>query len=155
MLVCPLCHNELKWHIQEENNERIINADIICPSCRSEYEVRDEIAVFLTNVLSRNDLWDKSESSLEKYFKENPDIFHKLMNTPEDELNGADYWFKATYFEMKRDYIKSSEMFSQAFEKVYTREYIDGWKSQMDFIIKNIEHNKINNRYCMRQRIPC
>ncbi len=58
MLICPLCHNELEWHIKEENDDRIINADITCSSCHSEYEVRDEIAVFLTNSLSRNDLWE-------------------------------------------------------------------------------------------------
>ncbi|HYE09631.1 MAG TPA: hypothetical protein VEF53_05580, partial [Patescibacteria group bacterium] len=84
MLLCPLCHNELEWHIQKENEDRIINAKVSCLSCKSEYEVRDEIAIFLTNQLSRNDLWDNSESSLEKYLKENSDIYDKLMNTPEE-----------------------------------------------------------------------
>ncbi len=141
MLVCPLCHNELEWNIQKENEDRIINAKVSCLSCKSEYEVKDEIAVFLTNQLSRNDLWDNSESSLEKYLKENSDIYDKLMNTPEEELNGADYWYKAAYFEMKRDFLTSSRMFKHSFEKIYTRDYIDGWDSQMNFIIKNIESN--------------
>jgi uncharacterized protein YbaR (Trm112 family) len=139
MLVCPLCHNELKWNIKEENQERIINADIKCSSCQSEYEVRDEIAVFLTNNLSRNDLWEKGESELEKYLRENQDIYDKLMNTPEEELNGTDYWYKASCFEMKRDFITSSRMFKSAFKKIYTRDYIEGWKSQIDFIVNKIE----------------
>lgn len=142
MLICPLCHNLLKWHIREDKQDRIVNADIRCSSCQSEYEVRDEIAVFLTKALSRNDLWEKSESGLEKYLRENPDIYEKLMNTPEEELNGADYWYKASYFEMKRDFITSSRMFKNAFEKIYTQDYIEGWKSQMDFIIKEIEDDK-------------
>ncbi len=142
MLICPLCHNQLKWHIREDNQDRIVNADIRCSSCQSEYEVRDEIAVFLTKALSRNDLWEKSESGLEKYLRENPDIYEKLMNTPEEELNGADYCYKASYFEMKRDFTTSSRMFKNAFEKIYTQDYIEGWKSQMDFIVKEIEDDK-------------
>lgn len=142
MLMCPLCHNQLKWHIKEDDGDRIINANVTCSSCQSEYEVRDEIAVFLTDELSRNDLWWQSESGLEKYFKEKPDIYEKLMNTPEEELNGADYWFKASYLEMKRDFMTSSRMFKNAFKKIYTQDYIDGWKSQIDFIIDNIYTNK-------------
>lgn len=68
MLVCPSCHKELEWHIQEENEDRIINGKACCLGCNSEYEVKDEIAVFLTNELSRNDLWDQGESALEKFF---------------------------------------------------------------------------------------
>jgi len=142
MLVCPVCQNELEWHIKEENEDRIINANISCSSCHEEYEVRDEIAVFLTNQLARNDLWEQGESGLEKYFKEEPEIYEKLMNTPEEELNGTDYWYKASYFEMKRDFSTSSKMYEQAFKKIYTQEYIDGWDSQMDFIIKNIKDNE-------------
>ncbi len=142
MLICPLCHNQLEWHIKEENRDRIINANIVCLSCQSEYEVRDEIAVFLTNKLSRNDLWEQNEYKIEKYFKENPDICEKLMNTPEEELNGADYWFKASYFEMKKDYMISSRMFKNAFKKIYTQDAIEGQESQIDFIINNIESNK-------------
>lgn len=142
MLICPLCHNQLKWHIKEEDGDRIINANVTCLSCQSEYEVRDEIGVFLSNELPKNDLWEKSESELQKYLKENPDIYDKLMNTPEEEMNGADYWFKALYFEMKNDYMKSSRMFKNVFKKIYTQDYIDGWNSQIDFIINNIEYNK-------------
>ncbi len=142
MLICPLCHNQLKWDIKDEDKDRIINADVTCASCRSTYEIIDEIAVFLTNDLSRNDLWEQSESELGKYLRENPDIYDKLMNTPEDEMNGADYWFKATYFELKNDYMTSSRMFKEALKKIYTQDYINGWKSQIDFIINNIESNK-------------
>lgn len=142
MLTCPLCHNELEWNIKEENEDRIINADITCSSCHSEYEVRDEIAAFLTNSLSRNDLWEKSENWLEKYLRENPDLHEKLVNTPEDELNGADYWFKASYFEMKKDFNTSSRMYKSAFPKIYSKDYINGWESQMDYIVKEIKDNK-------------
>src|SRR5699024_3408797 len=92
MLICPLCHNQLNWNIKDEDGDRIINGRATCPSCHSVYEIRDEIAVFLTNDLSRNDLWEQGESELEKYLRENPDIYDKLMNTPEGEMNGADYW---------------------------------------------------------------
>lgn len=142
MLICPLCHNQLNWHINDEDNDRIINGYATCSSCQSVYEIRDEIAVFLTNDLSRNDLWEQSESELEKYLNENSEIYDKLMNTPEDKMNGADYWYKATYFELKNDFETSSRMFKNAFKKIYTQDYIDGWESQIDFILNNIESNK-------------
>ncbi|WP_113672147.1 methyltransferase domain-containing protein [Vallitalea guaymasensis] len=142
MLICPLCHNELEWHIKEDNKDRIVNADIKCSSCQAEYEIRDEIAVFLTTSLSRNDLWEKTESGLEKYLRENPDVYKKLMNTPENELNGADYWYKASYFEMKKDFITSSRMFESAFQKIYNNDYINGWKAQMDYIVEEIKDNE-------------
>ena len=142
MLVCPVCHGELEWHIKDENEDRIINASISCTACHEVYEVRDEIAVFLTNQLVRNDLWDQGENGLEQYFKEEPEVYEKLMNTPDEELNGADYWYKASYFEMKRDFSTSSRMYEHAFEKIYTEEYINGWDSQMDFIVKNIKDNE-------------
>lgn len=142
MLICPLCHNKLNWNIKDEDGDRIINGSATCSSCHSVYEIRDEIAVFLTNDLLRNDLWEQSESELEKYLRKNPDIYDKLMNAPEDEMNGADHWFKATYFELKNDFEISSRTFKNAFKKIYTKDYVDGWESQIDFILNNIESNK-------------
>jgi uncharacterized protein YbaR (Trm112 family) len=142
MLVCPICHKELEWHIEKEEHERIIDAKAACSCCGAEYEVRDEIGVFLTGQLSRNDLWNQGESSLEKFFKEKPEVYEKLVNTPEEELNGADYWFKASYFEMKRDFLTSSRMFKQALEKIYTQDYINGWDSQMQYIVDNINSHE-------------
>ena len=49
MLECPSCHGDLSWDIKDETNERIVNATIICDKCGADYEVRDEIAVFLTS----------------------------------------------------------------------------------------------------------
>lgn len=142
MLICPSCHNELIWNIEDEDEDRIINGNAVCPSCKSVYEIRNEIAVFLTNDLSRNDLWKHGESELERYLGENPGIYDKLMNTPEGEMNGADYWFKASYFESKNDFKTSSGMFKNAYKKIYTQDYIDGWKSQIDFIVNNIKSDR-------------
>jgi len=136
MLECPVCHGELDWQIAEETEERIVNAKVLCKECDADYEVRDEIAVFLTPDLPRNDLWEKAESGLLKFFDENPEVFNTLMETPEDELNGADYWYKAGYFEMKEQYEISSEMYKTAAPKLYTQEYIDGWDKQMDYVVE-------------------
>ena len=139
MLECPTCHGDLQWHIKEVTTARIINASVICKSCGADYEVRDEIAVFLTPDLPRNDLWEQGESSLDGYFSENPEVFKRLMNTPEEELNGTDYWYKASYYELKGDYAISSEMFEKAFQKIYTEDHIKAWNSQMDFMVQSIK----------------
>ena len=143
LLVCPICHGKLEWHINEENEERIINAKAVCRSCNEKYEVRDEIAACLTSALSRNDLWEQSKGGLEKYLDENHDVYVKLMNTPEEELSGADYWFKAAYYEMKKDFKNSSMMFEHAAEKIYTKDYINGWESQMNYIINNVPNRNV------------
>ncbi len=148
MLECPVCHGDLRWDIEEENGDRIINAQIICSKCKADYEVRDEIAVFLTPDLPRNDLWEKGESGLEKFFKENQEIYKELMTTPEAELNGADYWYKASYLEIKGNYEGSSRMFKNAMEKIYTQEYLNGWKSQREFISENDKiHMDVLDKY--------
>ncbi|GKX28784.1 hypothetical protein SH1V18_12640 [Vallitalea longa] len=141
LLVCPLCKKNLEWNIIDESDNRIINAEVKCLSCGAEYEVRNEIAVFLTDALSRNDLWENVESGLDKYFKENPDKYDKLMNTPEDKLSAADYWYKAVYLESKSNYKKSTSMFQSAMEKIYTKDYVDGWNSQMNYIVDIIEND--------------
>ncbi|MCM1991843.1 methyltransferase domain-containing protein [Oceanirhabdus seepicola] len=141
MLECPVCHGDLIWEIKEQKGDRVINAEIICSKCKADYEVRDEIAVFLTPDLPRNDLWEKGESGLEKHFKENPEIYKELMTTPEEELNGADYWFKASYLDMKGNYEESSRMYKRTHEKIYTQDSINGLKSQKEFVIKNIEND--------------
>lgn len=140
LIICPKCHGNLQWNIEEETEKRVINANIVCSECKSEYEVRDEIAVFLTPDLVRNDLWEKSESGIEKYFRENPAIYEKLFSTPEDKLNGADYWIKAFYYEMKGKYSLSSEMFQKCASKIYTQDYINGWESQQEYVVKNVQN---------------
>lgn len=138
MLVCPMCHHELTWNIVDESETRVINAQVACTSCHEKYEVRDEIAVFLTDALTRNDLWEQGENGLIKYLDEHTDIYDRLMTSEEESLNGADYWYKASYFEMKRNFNESSRMYKKAFKKIYTKEYIDGWDSQMDYIVNQM-----------------
>lgn len=136
LLECPVCHGELAWDIKEETLDRIINAKVICEECKADYEVRDEIAMFLTPDLPRNDLWEQGESALVNYIDKNPEIRAALLDAPEEELNGADYWYKASYYEFKKEYEKSFEMFKKATPIIYTKEYIDAWDKQMNFLVK-------------------
>lgn len=140
MLECPVCHGNLSWEIKEENEERIINAAVICDGCKADYEVRDEIAMFLTPDLPRNDLWEQGESELIKYIDNNIEVKKALLETPEEELNGADYWYKAFYYELKKEYDKSFEMFKKARYMIYTKEYIDAWDTQMSFVINEVQN---------------
>lgn len=139
LLECPVCHGHLLWEIEEETVDRLVNAKITCSVCKADYEVRDEIAMFLTPDLPRNDLWKQGESELIKYIDDNEEVRKALLETPEDQLNGADYWYKAFYYEFKKDYEKSFEMFQKAKYKIYTREYIDAWEEQMDFVVSEVK----------------
>lgn len=134
LLVCPKCHGKLEWNIEKETIDRIVDAKIQCTNCGSEYEVKDEIAVFLTDIMDRNDLWEMAEEGVVKYFKEKPSLFEALDKADESALNGADLWYKASYYEALGDYEKSIPQFNIAMEKIYTNEYNDAWNSQINYV---------------------
>lgn len=143
LLECPSCRGELEWNILKEDKERIIDAEILCKECGAKYEVRDEIAVFLTPDLYRNDLWEKGESQIGKFFKENKDVLENLINTEVDDLNGADLWYLASYYEINEDFDKSIPLFEKAFKKVYAPKFLEAWENSRKYIIDNVKEDEL------------
>lgn len=142
LLECPSCHGELKWVIQNENEKRIVNAEITCDSCQSKYHVKDEIAMFLTPDLVRNDLWQQVDHAVVTFFKEHENLLNQLGEKKPNDLNGADLWFLATYYEMQGHYDHAKELFDIAFPKVYSKEYLEIWHSHMDYIVNHIQDDE-------------
>ena len=94
MLVCPDCYGALNWSISERQLDRIETAAIHCLKCDAAYEVREGVGVFLTRNLMREDQWQQVESGLARYFRENPEVEHQLMNVTFEKLAPADQFFR-------------------------------------------------------------
>lgn len=139
LLECPVCHGKLNWNVREETDMRIVDADIKCEICSATYEIKDEIGMFLTPDLVRNDLWKQVDGVVVNFFNENKNLLSKLEAIDAQDMNGADLWYLATYFEMKQDYKKAKGLFDIAFPKVYVQEFLNAWNSNMDYIVNHIQ----------------
>ncbi|HEY76304.1 MAG TPA: hypothetical protein G4O00_09005 [Thermoflexia bacterium] len=95
MLVCPVCHGELRWAVIERREGRIETAEAVCAACAATYPVREGIGLFLTPDLPRHDLWEEVESGLSQYLRAHPEVERRLMDTPLEALSPADQFLRA------------------------------------------------------------
>lgn len=136
MLECPACHAELVWSITEQNGDRIESAEAHCPACDVTYPVREGIGLFLTPELRRNDLWEQAESGLVQYLSEHPELQRQLMEGPLETLAPADQFFRALVLEEQGNYLEAQSVQESALRGLYTPEYRNCWKSQVDYVLE-------------------
>ncbi|MCD6495504.1 methyltransferase domain-containing protein, partial [Candidatus Bipolaricaulota bacterium] len=136
MLECPACHGELSWTIEKRNKSHIEQAETRCASCNAVYPVQDGIGVFLTPDLPRQDLWEEGESMLSTYLREHPRIEQTLLETPLEQLPPANQFFRALALEERGAFADAKEAESAAHAGIYTKEYQDCFKSQLDYVAK-------------------
>lgn len=141
LLECPLCHGNLNWKIIELNDDRIEEAEIICNSCDASYIVHEDIGVFLTPDLMRNDLWKQNDSELTKFLRSNPDIEQELMNTPLNKLAPTDQFFRAIILEENGFFIEAKEIERLANSGIYSNQYQFCWQKQIDYILAQLLNN--------------
>ncbi|MFD3157726.1 methyltransferase domain-containing protein [Haloimpatiens sp. FM7330] len=142
MLECPECHGDLKWNIKKETSNRIEEGEAICKVCGAKYPIKQDIGIFLTSQLSRNDLWEESNNQLVQYFKEHPEIKDKLMSTSIQELSPADKFFRALLLEEEGQLSEAKEIFKIAESEIYTSEYIECWNKQEEYISQKLKSSK-------------
>jgi len=138
MLECPVCHGELKWTIGERSEKRIMTAKATCQGCAASYSVRDGIGLFLTPDLSRNDLWERMDSGLVRYLREQPALERQLLETPLEKLNPADQFFRGLVLEARGNYREARTAEETANRGLYTPEYLVCWISQFDYVIAQL-----------------
>lgn len=137
-LECPICHSELDWTIVEQDDKRILTAEICCRACRSAYAVRDGIGLFLTSNLSRDDLWQEADSQLTRYLRQHPDIERQLMQSPLDTLAPADQFFRALVLEEYGNYAEAKAIEDLANAGLYTAEYLACLNSEINYVVENL-----------------
>jgi uncharacterized protein YbaR (Trm112 family) len=138
MLECPVCHGELDWTIGEQSDDRIAQAEARCTACAATYPVRDEIGLFLTPDLPRNDLWAQVDNQLTLYLREHPEIDRQLMETPLKQLSPTDQHFRSLVLEERGDWVGAKEAENLANQNLYTPEYTSGWESQTEYLLSAV-----------------
>jgi uncharacterized protein YbaR (Trm112 family) len=142
-LVCPACHAPLKWQIHERDGEHIQQALATCMECQSDYPLREGIAIFLLPDLPRNDLWDQVESGLTQFLGANPEKELQLMNSPLENLNPADQFFRAMLLEENGEFERARSMYLVANAGLYTPEYQICHESQVHFLLDHLANASV------------
>ncbi len=123
ILCCPDCHEDLQWNIHEASERRIVHADATCNGCSRNYTVRKDIAFFLLDASSHDDLWKVVDSQLARALKENPEYEERLMNSDLSMLNPADKFLRASILDERGHYELARTIREQASEQLYTPSY--------------------------------
>lgn len=135
-LVCPDCHGELVWHIDERVGSHIESGRGRCTSCRLEFPVGDGIGVFLLGDLTGEDLWRDVDSALISYLRDNPEVDEQLMGSPLESLAPADQFFRALALEEQADFDGADRAESLALERLYTADYRECADSQIAYLVE-------------------
>lgn len=131
MLVCPSCHCELAWEIAERDAVGIQSAEVRCPACEAEYQVRDGIGMFLTPDLVRKDLWVEVESRISQYAREHPDFERALLEVPLEDLGPADQFLRSQLLEERGEHAAAEHAAQAAHRGLYTSEYLSCSEEQI------------------------
>lgn len=142
MLVCPVCYEELAWRIDEAAGERIETAEAECVGCEAVYPVREEIGLFLTPDLPRNDLWEEVGSGLVRYLQAHPELERQLVDGPVESLAPADQFLRTLVLEERGDFGEAKIVQESAFKEMYTPAYMDCWQSQVDYVLEAVSRTK-------------
>jgi len=132
LFCCLKCHGELTWTVKKETKLRIVDANIECENCNSEYFVKDEIVIFLAEVWNDEDLWKIVESNLSQALKKNPESEKRLMKSDMNNLNAADKFLRSMILDERGEYDRARDIRKIAFNELYTKSYVEEGKIKME-----------------------
>ncbi|MFN8419579.1 MAG: methyltransferase domain-containing protein, partial [Anaerolineae bacterium] len=141
LLVCPTCHHELTWTQVVRDGDRVNSAVAECAGCGASYPVREDIGIFLTPDLPRDDLWEQA-SGLMRAIQQQPDLQKALLDVPLDSLNPADQFFRGMVLEELGEFDSARDVFNTAMGGLYSQGYRDCWQRQTDELLRQIAEIK-------------
>lgn len=121
LLLCPICHGELRNQIVKEDTTRIVEGEFTCKECKRRYLIIDEIGFFLETKEAINDLWKKQEDFAMKFRKEHPILYFLLTKTFLGNIKPEHFFFKGLLLEDDR-------ILKRATKRIYTRDYLIGYE---------------------------
>ncbi len=135
-LLCPRCHGDLVWRVDERDGAHLELGLARCLECDAQYPIRDGIGLFLLPDLPRDDLWQKVDSALVDYLRDNPAVERQLMDVPLVSLGPADQFFRAMVLEERGDFETAAEAETLSLAGSYTAEYRACSDSQMAYVLE-------------------
>lgn len=141
-LRCPKCRGTLDWSVSRRESGRIVMAEVTCEECGAMYCVKDGVGVFLTPELQRKDLWETSETGLQKYLRENPDIERELMESPVTDMSPVDLYYRAVVLRQRGRTEEAERAFRAASEGMYGQQRNRCLKEQLDFIVNEVRRRR-------------
>ena len=139
VLECPSCHGNLAWEIHERMDERVVTARARCQACRADYSVRDEIGIFLTPDLPRDDLWEAGSQHLTEWVQTHPEAASRLMDGRISELGAADLFFRSMLHEERGELGEAQSAFDAAWPQLYTEDWHTCFKRQIDYVLERLQ----------------
>jgi uncharacterized protein YbaR (Trm112 family) len=134
-LLCPSCHGDLAWQVDERDGAHIELGRARCLACDAEYPIRDGIGLFLLPDLPREDLWQNIDSALIGYLRDNPAVEQRLMDCSLESLGPADQFFRAMVLEERGDFEAADQAEALALAGAYPAEYRACADSQMAYVL--------------------
>lgn len=121
LLLCPVCHGELRNQIVKEDTTHIVEGEFTCKKCKRRYLIVDHIGIFLETNEAINDLWKKHEDFSKKFRKEHPILYFLLTKTFLGNIKPEHYFFKGLLLEDDR-------ILERATKRIYTKDYLIGYE---------------------------
>lgn len=123
-LVCPVCRQPLSAQASH------------CDACGLDFPVSQGVPCLFGP--GKEDLWSKNQSGMAKFLADHPKIAARLENCPEESLNGADTFAKAS-LRMEQGRLQEAIALQQAaWRKSYPAQYIEAFEAQLDFIAQSL-----------------
>jgi uncharacterized protein YbaR (Trm112 family) len=134
LLICPACRGNLRWAISALAGDHVLDALATCEGCGATYPVQDGIGMFRTPDQREADLWETAETGLIRYLRGQPDLEHALLETPANDLNPADQFFRAMVLEARGAFSEAKAVEVLATSRAYTGDYTACSRAQLDFV---------------------
>ncbi len=141
LLLCPKCHGDLVWKIEERLGAHMESGAARCTECGTEYPIRDGIGLFLLPDLPRDDLWQNVDSAIMRYLGENPAIERQLMDVPLESLGPADQFFRAMVLDEQGEFDLAAEAEARSREGSYTPEQLVCSDSQVEYVLELVSRH--------------
>ncbi len=96
-LVCPICKSKFTWHIKNEDEDQIYDAEAICDDCGCSYPICSGMAFFLKPKYNDLRIWKKCDRS--NYKKIDDSIKKNILEKGNEELSQEELLVKIALIE--------------------------------------------------------
>ncbi len=121
LLICPICHGELKNRVDKQDEFNIIEGEFVCKNCERKYPVVDGIGIFLEGKERSDDLWKEQKDFATRFKREHPIQFFLLTKTFIGNIKPQHHFLKGLLLE-------DEKTLERATKRIYTKDYLIGYE---------------------------